>query len=118
MDERMNALAEQVRTERRRKKLTQRQVAEATGVSLGAVSNFERKKTSLQGANLRAILTFLEIAPEGGGDEVAEETRAGWPVETSVFLDVIGAWLDTMDEPTRMETIHTLTRRIINGNIL
>jgi transcriptional regulator with XRE-family HTH domain len=41
-----------------------------------------------------------------------EETREEWPLDVRVFLDMLGAWLSTMEEPERMAFIHDETRRI------
>lgn len=101
------------RLERKRRRMTQEQVAEQAGMSLRAYQMFETRKANPQGENLRAILRVLDIDPDG--DITAETTRAEWPADVSVFLDVMGSYLVTLPERDRLSVIHDLTRQIFEA---
>lgn len=103
-----------VHKERKARGWTQAQLAERADVSLRTVQNVEGRKTTPQPANLRAILAALDIDLDG--DEVAAETRATWPPEVQVFLDMLGAYLMAMPERTRLEAIHDITRQIFTAS--
>ena len=108
----LERLADLVRTERRRRHWGQQQLADAAGVSLGTINNFERKKTLPQPGNLRAILRILGLEQEGG-DETASNTRGQWPQDVKTFLDIMGLFLTALPEDERTELIHDLTRQIV-----
>jgi transcriptional regulator with XRE-family HTH domain len=110
----MGALAGRVRSERRRRRWTQQELADAADVSLGTVSNFERRKSDPQAAHLRAILRALDIEAEGADWQVSQ-TRSGWPPDVRVFLDVMGVYLTALNDEKRESVIHNLTHQII-GN--
>lgn len=101
-----------VRAERKRRRLTQEEVADAAGVSLRSYQMFETRRSVPQAENLRSILAALEIEP---GDETARTTRAGWPPDVQVFLDVMGAYLVTLSDEDRLTTIHNVTRQIFES---
>lgn len=108
----LGALADAVRAARKRKRWGQDELAKRAEVSLGVVSNLERKKTRPQPANERAILTALGIeTPEDA--EVIEEERRAWPSDVAVFLDVMGLFLSAVPETARAEIIHDLTRQVM-----
>lgn len=111
----MNAaedLVERVRSARKSRGWTQRQMAEQAGVSLRTYQNFENRAGTPQGANLRAILKAVEI--DTIGEDTAEATRDAWPPDIRVYLDVIGAFLSTMSEEERADFMHDSTRRIVD----
>lgn len=108
-------LPDRVRRERQRRDWTQKDMAKRVGMSVRAYQNFETRKGSPQGANLRAILRAVDLDPEG--EDVAETTREDWPRDIRVFLDVMGAYLATMGEADRLETMHRLTRQIFEGRL-
>lgn len=102
-----------VRVERKRRGWTQTDLAKAAHLSLRTVQNFEGRKGDPQPENLRALLTALDIDPDG--DEVAARTRSEWPAPVQVFLDMLGAYLMTLPEDARLEAIHDITRQIFVG---
>lgn len=108
----MKALAQRVRGERKRRGWTQQELANAAGVKLGMLSNFETHKTTPQPGNLRGILEALGLEAEAG-DAVAAETRSEWTPDVQVFLDVMGVYLSSMDEEPRLRAIHDITRQIV-----
>jgi Predicted transcriptional regulators len=109
----LSALADAVRAARKRKRWKQQDVAERAGVSLGVVSNLERKKTRPQPGNERAILTALGIeTPEDAHQNDVE--RREWPRDVAVFLDVMGLFLSGTPEPARADIIHDLMRQVVN----
>ncbi len=116
MSSNQEALGDRVRAERKRRRMTQQELANAVGVSLGVVSNFERGLNLPQPSHLRAILAHLEMDIEAG-DEVAAETRRTWPSDIGIFLDVIGLYLAAQPEERRQDIIYDLTRQIVNGNV-
>lgn len=71
---------------------------------------FETRKSSPQGENLRAILRAVGI--DESGEIQAEATRESWSPQIRVFLDMVGAFLDTMDEDAQLDFIRDETRRL------
>lgn len=108
----MDELADLVRSERRARGWRQEDLAAQARVSLGTVSNFERKISAPQPGNLRAILRVLELEGQAG-DEVASETRSEWEPDVKAFLDVIGIYLSALPDDERAETIRSITRHIV-----
>lgn len=106
-------LAEQAVAERKRRGLTQRELAQSAGISHRAYQDFEAGKTKPQRDTLRKIVEALDLQMEGA--EVAQMTREARPRETQVFLEMLGAYLDTMTPEQRMAFIHDETRKIFNG---
>lgn len=113
MDAEMRALADRVRTERKRRHWNQRDLADAAGVKEGMIGLFERKRTTPQPANLRGILRALDMETEGGDDEAAA-SREEWPADVRVFLDVIGIYLTEMAESDRPRVMAEVTRQIVS----
>jgi len=103
-----------IRKERKARGWTQEELADRAHVSLRTVQNVEGRKSTPQPENLRALLAALDI--ELAGDDVAAETRATWPPEIQVFLDMLGAYLMAMPERTRLDAIHDITRQIFTAN--
>lgn len=104
----LTALADAVRTTRRQRRMTQEELAEAANVSLGVVSNLERKLTRPQPANEAAILAALDIEQEEPRE--VEDDRHEWPLDVAVVLDVIGLRLTSIPEADRPAAIRDLTR--------
>src|SRR4051812_27908858 len=109
----LGALADAVHGARKRKRWGQQELADRAGVSLGVISNLERKRTRPQPANERAILTALGIETPEDAEQYDEERRA-WPRDVAVFLDVMGLFLAGTPEEARADIIHDLTRQIMN----
>lgn len=108
----MDELAKKVRAARLRRNWTQQELADAAGVSLGTVSNFEIRKSTPQPPKLRAITQALDLEREAG-DAVASETRSEWPADVKTFLDVMGLFLTSMSDEHRTEVMYDLTRQIV-----
>ena len=111
----MDEIAALVRKERKRRGWSQPQLSEMTEgqVKVGAISLFERRKSDLQPANLRAVLDALDLH-EVAGDAQASETRSEWPPDIRWFLDLVGMFLDAMPEERRGAVIKDATRRIVS----
>lgn len=107
------SLAEQAYDARKRLNWTQREAADKAQVSHRAYQDFEGGKTKTQPANLRRIIDALGLEAEDA--ERAQMTRDEWPPETQVFLDMLGAYMDTMTTVDRMTFIREETRRLFNA---
>lgn len=100
-------LARRIRDERGARKMTQQELADAIGVSLGTVANAELGKSIPQRSNRDAILSELGIDEDGE----ATVPRAGWSDDVRVVLNVVGLWLEQVEGDERAERI----RRIVLG---
>lgn len=100
------------RTERKARKWTQKEAATRAGMSLRAYQAFETGETKPQSENMAGIIRALELADEGEGAAVAEQTRQSFPLHIQVFLDALGAWMLTMTEEECLRFIGDETRRI------
>lgn len=109
----LGSLGDAVRAARKRKRWGQQQLADEAGVSLGVISNLERKKTRPQPENERTILRALGIETTDDADHYDEERR-DWPADVAVFLDVMGLFLTATPEAGRADIIHDLTRQVMN----
>lgn len=107
------------RDQRKRLKLTQRQVAERAGIGLRTYQLFEKGETTPQPANMAAIAAALgidlapelRVAPPTNGDAPDIE----WPADIDAFVSMMGAFLITLDEDKRRAFIHDLTRWIVGA---
>lgn len=114
MDATRDELRAKVRSRRKEDlKLTQKQMAKRAGISLRAYQNFENGSGWPQPPNLGAILDAAGVAMEQ--DAAALATRGEWSRDIKVFLDMLGAYLDTMSDEERLEFIHRMTREVFNG---
>lgn len=109
----LETLAEAVRAARKRKRWGQQKLADQAGVSLGVVSNLERKRTRPQPGNERQILKALGLETSEDAAQINEERR-DWPSDVAVFLDVMGLFLTAVPESVRADIIHDLTRVVMN----
>lgn len=120
MDTLRGDMPTQVRQERRRRKMTQRQVAEQAGVSLRAYQNFESGESVPQQKNLESILRVLPVdATQLDLTGAREATVGSWPADVQVFIDMMetyvdlaGAFLATLDEAERHAYISNVTAYI------
>lgn len=110
--EERTALGQRARLARKRLKLTQQEIADKAGVSLGVISNLENGKTVPQGANRRAIAKALN--EDVFGDNIAQATRDLWPGDVQVFTDVLGAYLASLDPETRAQQVAQWMSEIVN----
>lgn len=108
------SLAERVRQIRKDRNWTQQDMADAAGMSLRAYQSFELGQSKPQAANLRGLLTAAGLDADDA--ETAEDSRSEFPRDTRVFLDMLGAYLNTMSDDQRLEVIHDLTRQIFEAN--
>lgn len=106
--------AHRVRAERKKRKLTQKELAHEAHVSLRMIQTLEGGTSPGTPANRSAIARVLEL--DEPDKDVAAETRDDWPKDVDVFLNVIGAYLMTMPEGRRTEAIHDLTRQIFQAH--
>jgi transcriptional regulator with XRE-family HTH domain len=108
----LEALADAVRSARKRKRWSQEDLAERAGVTLGVVSNLERMKSKPQLANRRALLKALSIdadeVPEESEDEAAEES---WPRDIEVLVHVVRMTLSSLSPKVRTPVIFDMTRQ-------
>lgn len=105
----------EIRRRRRALGMTQRQLAEASGVSIRQVQGTEAGQTRPQPANLAAIALALGVDLDGDGDE----TRRSWPQDVSVFLDIVGAFLVALPEGKRQEWMRRIGASIVTrGDML
>lgn len=102
---------EQIAIERDERGLTQKEVAEAVGMSLRAYNAFENGHTKrLHGTHRRALRAFFDLDP-GTHPAAGEDFRDEWPKDVMAFSNFVGAFLMTMDEDKRPAFIHGETRR-------
>jgi transcriptional regulator with XRE-family HTH domain len=109
----MKELAQLVKSARKRKGWTQRDLAEAAGIYFGTISNFELGKTEPQPHHLRAILQALDLEGQAGDDQ-ASGTRSEWDPDVKTFLDMMGLFLTALPEGERTEVMFSITRQIVN----
>lgn len=110
--------AEELRTlvveGRKKRGLTQDELAERAGVSLGTVQNIEGAKTKTQRDKREKVLGALGLS-DTDEPQPPEGVERTWPADVSVFLDVLGTYLLRFDEPTRLQVIHDVTRQIFTN---
>jgi transcriptional regulator with XRE-family HTH domain len=107
MDEHENFPA-RARAARKSRKLTQAELAELAAVSTRTVSEYENGG-GISPRNEQAILRALGLI---GDADAATFTRAAWPGDVDVFLNMLGAYLMTVEEGRRLGIIHDLTAQI------
>lgn len=110
--EERKALGERVAVARKARRLTQQQLADEAGVSLGVIGNLENGKTVPQGANRRAIAKAL--GEDVFEDGTAQAARDMWPTDVSVFTDVLGGYLARLDPEARAEQVAEWMAQIVN----
>lgn len=96
---------------RKAKGWTQDELAERSGVAKRTLQDVEGDKRARP---QRATRVALNAALGVEGD--AEDERQSWPKDVEVFLDIMGAWLTTMDEEARLDRIGKLVREIVTNN--
>lgn len=90
---------------------TQDDLAERSGVPKRTIQDVELDKRKSPQRNTRLRLNAaLDIA----GDP--NDERQSWPNDVQVFLDIMGAWLTTLDEETRLARISQLVRDVVSNN--
>jgi len=89
---------------RREHDWTQADLAEKSGVPQRTIQEIEAGRTDRPQRSTRTALN-LALDIEG----VAADERATWPIEVQVFLDIMGAFLTTMDETERVRMISGIT---------
>lgn len=105
-------LGERVTAARRRRKLTQQELAAEAGVSLGTISGLERGETLPQRANRAVIARALgeDVFGEAKGDEL----RYTWPNDVQVFADTLGQYLSQLEPKDRATLVAKWMREILN----
>lgn len=112
----LGALADTVRSARKRKHWGQKELAAAAEVSLGVVNNLERGKTRPQPGNLRAILRALEIEEpkaQAGGEE-DDDFTPDFPPKIRAALDIMGMYLLSIPEDELEAETKSISRDIFN----
>lgn len=102
-EEDRKALGERVTAVRKARRMTQQQLADEAGVSLGVIGNLERGETVPQGSNRRAIAKAL--GEDVFDDGTAQAARDLWPRDVQTFTDVLGLYLAGLDEETRARQV-------------
>lgn len=103
------SLADRVRRARRRKKLTQQELADLADVKLGVVGGLERGKTTPTPANQRAILKALSIDPDEVSD--APDPRLDYPDDIESFVHIIRMTLNALPLKERTPVMFDMTRQ-------
>lgn len=108
----------QVREERKRRRLTLKELAGMAGVSVNTVGNMERGKSFPQHAHLATICGLLGISLDEGDAVTEEESQpivedGGWSPDVRVALNVIGLYLESFPPADREEHISTIVRAIM-----
>ena len=89
---------------------SQKELAERSGVAIRTIQDVEADRRQMPQRGTRIALNrVLEIEEDAG------QTRQSWPDDVQVFLDVLGAFLDTMGPQERRAKIRELTRLIVGG---
>ena len=120
MDSKTRAqIAQQVYDIRTERKLSQREVAEAIGVSTNTVGNMERGQSWPQQAHLRALLGYLGIdLPDPDEEEqpmTTEDEELDFPPDVRTALDTWGLHLERYEPEERARRIRAITRAILSG---
>lgn len=110
--EERKTLGERVTVARKARRLTQQQLADEAGVSLGVIGNLENGKTVPQGANRRAIAKAL--GEDVFEDGTAQAARDLWPADVAVFTDVLGGYLARLDPDARAAQVAEWMAQIVS----
>lgn len=105
-------LGRRVTSARKALRYTQKELADAAGVSLGVVSNLENGRTVPQSANRRALTKVL--GEDVFGDAVAQEARDLWPHDVQLFTDVLGQYLASLPPERRSAQVAAWMGDIVN----
>lgn len=111
----INELAERVREARKAMGLTQADFARKAGVGARTYQMFEGAKSVPQPANLRAILRAAgldETQINPTGDPTAVAVVRTWPADVSLFLDVMGDYLVSLNDDDRAQVMRDVTRSL------
>jgi len=112
MDPEQRRIAQQVHDERKRRKLTQRELGEMVGVSKNTIGNFETGKSYPQRSHINQIARVLGITLDEN-EEPPPSTLDEWSPDVRVALRVIGLYLESYDEADRDERIREITRSVM-----
>lgn len=102
MDETFGQLVFRLREER---KWTQKRLAEESGVPVRTIQDIEK---DLRERPQRATLLKLRRALDIEGDAVRE--RSDWPDDVAAIVDIVGAWLMTLEPPDRIRWMAEFVR--------
>jgi transcriptional regulator with XRE-family HTH domain len=111
-------IADQVHAERKRRRLSQKELAGMAGVSTNTIGNMERGTSFPQRSHLVTICGLLGISldeghPMGDEDERPIVEDGGWSPDVRVALNVIGLYLESFSPTDREEHIATIVRAIM-----
>jgi transcriptional regulator with XRE-family HTH domain len=112
-------LPSRVRAARIKRKWTQQDLSDRTGVSVRSLTAYENRRQSLQPARLRVVCEVLEIdmrgeSPEDADDAIAQATRDSWDPDIALTLDVIGQVLSTLEDEERQAVMSGLIRWLMD----
>lgn len=114
-------IAHQVYEERKRRRLTQKELASLAGVAANTIGAMERGESFPQKHNLGAILRALGIeAVVAAAEEEVEQPiveDGGWSPDVKVALNVIGLYLESYPPEAREEHITTIVRAIMTRTL-
>lgn len=110
-EEDKKALGERVTAARKAQRLTQQQLADEAGVSLGVIGGLERGATVPQPSHRRAIAKAL--GEDVFEDGTAQAARDLWPRDVQTFTDVLGLYLAGLDEDVRAQQVAAWMTEII-----
>lgn len=96
----------QVKQLRLARRWSQKRLAQESGVSERMIRDLEADRHAPQPANLKALLDVLIV------DGDPEETRASWPEDVRLYLDILGAYLAALPEPERLPEMKRLIASI------
>lgn len=103
MDEaQRRAVGQQIRSARRSRGWSQKDLSTAAGVAPNTVGSIERG-VSAQPGKLAAVLTALDIEPVNGPG-----AREDYPVDVELIRDAIGMWLVRLPSEERADAVRKL----------
>lgn len=121
------AFGERVADERKARHLSQPQLAERVGVSVGTISATERGLSLPQPGNLSKLLRELEISMNGHsepGEQSEPSTEKTWgdwfealPKDSRSTLYMIGLYLERLSPEERDQRIRQITTAIVEQRL-
>lgn len=118
------AFGERVAGERKARHLSQPQLAERVGVSVGTISATERGLSLPQPGNLSKILRELGISMNGNAPPTEPSTEKTWgdwfealPKDSRSTLYMIGLYLERLTPDERDQRIREITTAIVEQRL-
>lgn len=114
-NETLKSVAARFAAARKMRKMSQQDVADAAGVSLGTISNLENAHRMPQRRTRAAIAQA--IGEDIFDDGLADSARLGWPGDVQVFTQVLGAYLTALPPAERADLISEWVGRITQRRV-